>query len=161
MNRKNSLPGLLLIAAGLYFLLNQFNISVPYSDVLFTWQSVLLFIGLIMSWNGFSNRDDNKMFLGITLLGLGVYFHGVMTFGSWSYHWGFFTFIAGAAFFMKYFVNKREGLVPAVILIAVSLYALYSGQVMNYLRSTIAGFESFWPFILIILGVYLLFFRKK
>ncbi|UCZ52131.1 DUF5668 domain-containing protein [Bacillus shivajii] len=161
MRRNNFLPGIILISTGLYFLLKQFDITLPYANVIFTWPSILVFIGLVMAFQGFSNRDDSKMFTGATLLGLGVLFHGVHTYGTWGYHWGYFTLIVAIAFLMKYFVNKRDGLTPAMILFAITAFALFSSEVSEWIRTFAGGFESLWPVLLIAIGVYLLFFRKK
>ncbi|WP_096189585.1 LiaI-LiaF-like domain-containing protein [Evansella halocellulosilytica] len=161
MRRNSFLPGVILIGIGIYFLLQQFSISFPYSSVIFSWPTILVLIGVITAYQGFSNRDDSKMFTGITLLGLGTLFHGVHTFGQWSYHWGYFTLIVGIAFLMKYSVNKREGLIPAFILFAITAFALFSSEVSSWIRQVAGGFEMFWPVVLIGAGMYLLFFRKK
>lgn len=161
MRKNNFLPGIILILVGLYFLLQQLNISFPFSETLFTWPMILIAIGIVQAYQGFSNRDDNKMFSGIILLGLGILFHGAHTAYWWGYHWGYFTLIVSIAFFMKHFVNKREGIVPGFILLLISLFALYANQFMTWMRSIFSGFESLWPILLIGVGIYLLFFRKR
>ena len=161
MKRNNLIPGLILIAVGVYFLLQQFEISLPYSNILFAWPSILGIIGLILAYQGYSNRNDSKMFSGIILLGLGVYFHGVHTFNQWSNHWAYFTLIVSIAFFMKYFVNKREGLTPAFILLFVSAFGLYSPSIILWMQDYTSGFEALWPVVLIAVGIYFLFIKKR
>lgn len=156
MKRKTVSTGIILILIGLYFLLKQLNITIPYSNLVFTWPSILFVIGIILAYQGFSNRDDNKMFSGTLLAGLGIYFHGVISFNHWSYHWAHFTLIISIAFFMKYYVNKREGIVPAFILLGISAFSLFSDELLGL----IGQFQAFWPLILIGLGIYFLFFKK-
>lgn len=156
MKRNSILPGIFLVIIGLYFLLKQMNITIPYSDLLVTWPSILVIIGLILAFQGFSNRDDNKMFSGTLLLGFGIYFHGVITFNYWKYHWAFFTLVISIAFFMKYFVNKRDGIVPGFILLGISALYFFSGYITHY----IGEFQAFWPIALIGIGIYFIFFKK-
>ncbi|SDZ05050.1 hypothetical protein SAMN05421736_105228 [Evansella caseinilytica] len=160
MKRNHLLPGFFLIVIGLYFLLKQFNISFPYSHLIFTWQSILLILGLVFAFQGFSNRDEHKMFSGIIMLGLGVYFHSIHHFHFLNAHWGYFTLIISIAFFMKYFVNKRDGIVPGMILLIISLIALNAGNVTQWFN-IFTKFNNFWPVLLIFVGIYLVFFRKK
>ncbi len=154
-------PGFILIIIGLYFLLQQLNISIPFAHVLFAWPSILFIIGLVLSFQGFSNKDDNKMFSGMMLLGLGVFFHGVHTFGYWSYYWGYFTLIISVAFFMKYFVGKRDGLAPGIVLMIITLFAFYNHFISTWVKQFFGGFDVIWPIILIGVGIYLIFFRKR
>ncbi|ADU31374.1 LiaI-LiaF-like domain-containing protein [Evansella cellulosilytica] len=160
-NNNNLFPGIILISVGLYFLLRQFNISFPFSDTVFTWPSILVVIGIVLAFQGFSNRDDTKMFSGSVLLGLGVFFHGAHTFSSWGYHWGYFTLIISIAFFMKYFVHKKDGLTPAIVLLIISGFALYSDKVFSWLNNLTSSFDLIWPIALVVVGIYVLFFKKR
>ncbi|MBU9710979.1 LiaI-LiaF-like domain-containing protein [Evansella tamaricis] len=161
MKNNSMFAGIILITIGLYFLLQQLDIGIPFAHVLFAWPSILFFIGIVLAFQGFSNRDDNKMFSGMVLLGLGVFFHGVHTFGYWSYYWGYFTLIVSVAFFMKYFVNKREGLTPALILLVISAFAFYNHVLSNWIKTVFSGFDLIWPILFIVIGVYFIFFRKR
>jgi len=161
MKSNQVLPGVILVVVGTYFLSNQLNFTLPYSEILLKWPSILLFIGLVLSWQGFSNRDDQKMFSGTILLGLGVLFHGVHTFDYWNYQWPYFTLIISVAFFLKYFVNKRDGITTGVILLFISIIALFFSTISQWMNSIHSGFDSYWPVVLIVIGVYLIFFRKK
>jgi hypothetical protein len=161
MKSKQALPGIILVVIGLYLLSQQFNFTLPYSDIILMWPSILLLIGLVLSWQGFSNRDDHKMFSGTILLGLGILFHGVITFNYWTYQWPYFTLIISVAFFLKYFVNKRDGITAGVVLLIISVSAMFFSTITQWMNSIYSGFDSLWPIILIIIGLYLLFFRKK
>lgn len=161
MKSKQTLPGLILVIIGMYYLSQQFDFSLPYTNIVLKWPSILFLIGLILSWQGFSNKDDNKMFSGVVLLGLGTLFHGIHTFQYWDYNWPFFTLIISFAFFMKYFVNKRDGMTPAIILLLISASALFLPRLLDHYHNLLTGYESFWPVILIIVGIYLLFFKKR
>ncbi|WP_026690554.1 LiaI-LiaF-like domain-containing protein [Alteribacter aurantiacus] len=159
--RKNLVPGLVLILAGVYFLAQQMNWEIPLSNTLFSWPSVLLIIGLLFSGQGVSNKDDGQLFSGLILTGLGIHFHGVHTYGLWSHHWTYFTFIIGVAFLGKYFFTRRDGWLPGVFLVGISiLNEFYQGTVV-LIRESLGVFASYWPVLLIGIGLYLMFFRKK
>lgn len=160
MRSNQAVPGIFLLGIGIYFVTQQFNITFPYYDILFNWPTILFIIGLLFSWQGFSNREDGKMFSGIILLGLGTLFHGVHTFQYWNYEWPYFTLIVAAAFLMKHAVTKRDGAVPGMILLVISLAALFFSTVVDWLNSIHSSANIVWPFILVAAGCYLLFFRK-
>ncbi|MCE7793468.1 DUF5668 domain-containing protein [Salipaludibacillus sp. CUR1] len=161
MKSNQALPGIILIAAGIFFLTRQFNFTFPYGDLLFQWPSILIIIGFVLSWQGFSNRDDHKMFSGIVLLGLGILFHGIYTFNYWTYEWPYFTLIIALAFLLKYAVNKRDGAGPGFILLIISAAALFYSTITEWAYSLHSSVETIWPGLLILIGVYLLFFRKR
>lgn len=160
MKSNQALPGIILVIIGAYFLAQQFNFTLPYMDILLNWPSILLLTGLVLFWQGFSNRDDHKVFSGVILLGLGILFHGVHTFQYWNYQWPYFTLIISIAFFLKYFINKRDGITTGVILLIISIAALFFSTITQWLNSIYSGFDSLWPVILILIGIFLLI-RKK
>ncbi|WP_416151402.1 LiaI-LiaF-like domain-containing protein [Salipaludibacillus sp. HK11] len=161
MKSNQTLPGVILVIIGIYFLSQQFDFTLPYSDILLKWPTILLLVGLVLSWQGFSNRDEHKMFSGVILLGFGALFHGIHTFQYWTYQWPYFTLIISFAFFLKYFVNKRDGATPGLVLFVISIIALFFTSITGWINSIHSGLDSFWPIILILIGIYLLVFRKK
>ncbi|PYZ93664.1 hypothetical protein CR194_10930 [Salipaludibacillus keqinensis] len=161
MKSNRTLPGVMLIIVGIYFLSQQFDFSLPYTDILLKWPSILLFFGLALTFQGFSNRDDHKMFSGIVLLGFGILFHAIHTFEYWNFQWPYFTLVIAIAFLCKYFVNKRDGAATGIILLLISASALFFTSIMEWLHSIHPALDSYWSVILILVGLYLLFFRKK
>ncbi|NJP36732.1 LiaF transmembrane domain-containing protein [Alkalicoccus luteus] len=161
MKSTYALPGLIMLVIGLYFLIDELGWSIPYVELLLTWQSILLGIGLVLMWQGFSNRDDQRLFSGSILAGLGVLFHGVHTLGLWGYEWPYFTLVIGTAFILKYVFGRRDGLGTGLILLAVTAAAIFSARLMPAVENQLGGLLTYWPVIFILLGVYFLFFRRR
>jgi peptidoglycan/LPS O-acetylase OafA/YrhL len=149
------------VVMGVYLVVDQFNLDVPYRDVLFQWPSVLILIGLILTWQGFSNKEEARFFSGAVSLGLGIFFHGVHTFNVWEYNWPYITLIVAFAFLLKYAVNRRDGMAPGFILLLISIIAMFFDTMTSWLDTLYEGVSTLLPFMLIVLGIYLLFFRKK
>ncbi|RNA70236.1 LiaI-LiaF-like domain-containing protein [Alteribacter keqinensis] len=159
--RNNLLPGLILIALGAYFFARQMGWHIPLSDTLFSWPSILLIAGLLFCGQAWSNKDDGQLFSGLVMTGLGIQFHAVHTYGLWSHHWAYFTLIIGIAFLAKYFFSRRDGWVPGIILTALSILSLFYQGTVVLIRESLGSFAQYWPVLLILAGVYILFFRKK
>ncbi|CAM3821855.1 hypothetical protein [Alkalicoccus chagannorensis] len=161
MKSGYALPGAVLFVIGVYFITEQYNILIPYADIIVTWPSIFAGIGFIFMWQGFSNKDDQKMFTGTLLTGLGILFHGVHTLGLWSYQWPYFTLVIGAAFLTKYRVQRRDGLLAGIVLMAVSGAALFQSELAPAFRIIPDPVMAYWPVLFVLVGMYLLFISRK
>lgn len=160
MKHRGVFPGILLIGIGTYFLLRQLNF--PFIEQAFTWPTLLLIIGLAFLAQGYS-ADHSSIFPGIVLTGLGIHFHAMNLFGFWPDHWAIYLLIVGIAFLLKY-QKTKNGLVPGLLLFTIGILGLfYDGIIewMGWIGKGVRWIEAFWPAALIILGIYILFFRKK
>ena len=158
MKRQGIFPGVLLIGVGLIFLLQ--NYSIPYINTIFTWPSILLIIGLAFLFQAYIGKDYHSIFTGVLLVGLGIHFHGLQLFSFWPNHWAMFTMIIGLAFLFRYSKTKKDGFIPGIILLLISLIAFFYTGFIDLFGSFYSYVDSFWPIALIIAGVYLLFFKK-
>jgi hypothetical protein len=158
MKRQGVFPGVLLIGVGLIFLLQNYNI--PFKNEIFSWPSILLIIGLTALFQAYLGKDYHSIFTGFLLVGLGIHFHGLRLFSFWPDHWAVFTIIIGLAFLFRYSKTKKDGLVPGIGLLLVSLVAFIYTGFIDLFGSLFTYVENFWPVALIGVGCYLLFFRK-
>lgn len=158
MKRQGVFPGVLLIGVGVIFLLKNYNI--PFKNDIFSWPSILLIIGLAFLFQAYIGKDYHSIFTGFLLVGLGVHFHGLQLFSFWPDHWAMFTIIIGLAFLLRYSKTKRDGLVPGIFLLLISLVAFIYGGFIDLFGSLYTYVENFWPIALIGVGIYLLFFKK-
>lgn len=158
MKRQGIFPGVLLIGVGLIFLLQNYNI--PFIHSIFTWPSILVIIGLAFLFQAYIGGDYHSIFTGVLLVGLGVHFHGLALFSFWPDHWAMFTLIIGIAFLFRYKKTKKDGFIPGVLLLILSLVAFLYAEFIDWFGSLYRYVENFWPIALIIGGIYLLFFRK-
>lgn len=158
MKRQGIFPGVLLIGVGLIFLLQNYNI--PFVNKIYTWPSILLIIGLAFLFQAYIGKDYHSIFTGILLTGLGIHFHGLQLFSFWPSHWAMFTIIIGLAFLFRYSKTKKDGLIPGIMLLLISLVAFVYSGFIDLFGSLYTYVESFWPIALIGAGIYLLFFKK-
>ncbi|WP_078430197.1 LiaI-LiaF-like domain-containing protein [Alkalihalobacterium alkalinitrilicum] len=158
MKKQGIFPGILFIGVGLYFLLQQFDL--PFANQLLTWPSILLVIGIAFLCQSYLGHDSGTIFPGVLLVGLGIHFHAIVMFSFWPNHWAMFTLIVGISFLLLYFRTNRDGLIPAIILLVISGFGFFSTDLMHWFVSFFDLFEGFWPLLLIVLGLFLIFRRK-
>ncbi|WP_078555390.1 LiaI-LiaF-like domain-containing protein [Bacillus alkalicellulosilyticus] len=157
MKRQGIFPGVLFIGVGLFFFIQQFN--VPFLDQFLTWPSILVVIGVAFLFQAFVG-DNTYLFPGALLTGLGIHFHLLHHITTWPTHWAMYTLIVGLSFIFLYMKTKKEGLWPGIILLIVSVLGFISGGFVTWFNSIFSVIESFWPILLIILGIYLVVRRK-
>ncbi|MCM3715077.1 DUF5668 domain-containing protein [Alkalihalobacillus oceani] len=157
MKQGRIFPGFLLIGIGCYFLLQQ--LSFPFAAQLLSWPSILIVIGIAFLAQGYWGRESSMVFPGSLLTGLGVHFHGLQFIASWPDHWGMYPFIISLAFFLSFQKTKRDGLIPAIILLIIAIISFTSLNPFAWLLHTFAFLGGIWPLILIALGIILLIKR--
>jgi predicted membrane protein len=102
---KSGLFGLVLILVGLVLIADQFDIfSYKVRDILFTWQSILIVIGLV-----FLTKKENKVTGGILIL-IGVFFllpeFTILDYDVWKLFWPAVLIFAGIMI-LYHGINKR------------------------------------------------------
>lgn len=156
MKKQGFFPGILLIGLGAYFLLDQ--LKIPILKDIFTWPTLLLLIGIAFLLQAFLAKEKQSIFPGVILTGLGIHFHGRVLFDFWPDHWAMYTIIVGLAFLIRA-QKTKSGIVPGILLIVISLLGLfYDGIIswMSYISLAVNWVETFWPVLLIIIGIYIL-----
>lgn len=158
LKRQGVFPGVLFIAIGLYYLFQ--TLSLPYSDQLTNWQVILIVIGAAMIIQGFISKEGPMLFPGVLLLGLGLHLYFVNKLAIWPKSWGMYTLILSAAYLVTYYKTKKNGLIPGLILLAISIIELLYTGLETWLASTFSFVGKFWPLALIVVGIYLVMKKK-
>ncbi|MGP4061538.1 LiaI-LiaF-like domain-containing protein [Halobacillus sp. H74] len=159
MNKQNSLLGFLLIGLGAYFFLRHLNI--PELSPFYSWPSLILVIGGSFLLHSYIAKDYTNLFTGALLFGFGLHFLAVQHFLFWIDHWASYLLIIGIAFLLHYQKTKHN-LIPALILLGLGLFALFTPTTPMWLlwvQQIFDLIESFWPLVIIGFGIYLL--KKK
>jgi hypothetical protein len=151
LKRPALLPGLILLGLGVYFLLKQLNI-VEQGHIL-SWPLILIIIGLSFMICSFSGWDRMLILPGGILLALGVHFLGLHAWSFWPTHWSLFPGAVGIGFVLVYIRTKEVSfLIPAGVLLALpTVFYVFDGLHM---------LQEWWPVVLILVGVFLLFRRR-
>ena len=152
------LVGIILIGFGAYFLLNQWHL--PFLNAFRSPPTLLIIIGIALFIQAIFAKDYGNLFPAVLLFGLGIHFHFRTQFTWWPQGWAVYTFIFGAALLVRYYKERKDGLIIGIILVAVSLLNFFyqSFQVLTGKLFDMIG--NLWPLLLIIGGIYLIFSQK-
>ncbi|MGR3765234.1 LiaI-LiaF-like domain-containing protein [Rossellomorea sp. NS-SX7] len=161
MKQQRIFPGFILIGFGLYFYLQQKNIVL--FQEFFTWPTLLMIVGIAFLGQGYGARDYEAILPGTILVGFGLHFHVVNKLEIWPDHMGTFILIISLGFLLRY-QKTRNGLFQGILFLTLSVILLFYDKVVGYLgliEGQVGSAWEFWPIVIIVIGVYLLFIRKK
>jgi hypothetical protein len=160
--KKISWFGIVLIVLGLFMLLDRFDlIQFHFSSVI--WPLMML-LGIMAVARGFNQNRRGKIFWGTTLFLYSLFFllksiDYFEIYGQTIFPATFLIF--GIAFFMLYINNLKDWpfLIPTVLLTGIGGAFLLSEYGYLYRWDVIDVVRTYWPVILILTGLGLLFRR--
>ncbi|NSL51579.1 LiaI-LiaF-like domain-containing protein [Calidifontibacillus erzurumensis] len=157
MKKQSFFLGIFLIGLGGYFLLKKLNF--PFLDTVLTWPTFLILLGIAFIFQSIFSPDKQSIFPGVILTGLGIHFHGQALFQFWPDHWAIYTLIISIAYFVHHYKMKK-GFGSGILLLLISIIGLFYDSMfgwISYFREAIGFIGNFWPILLIVVGVYILF----
>lgn len=156
MKRDNVIWGIILILAGVAFLLGQLF---PGLFGWFSWPWILLGLGVVFTIGSLITRAGGMMIAGLVNLGLGgifLYQNATGDWDSWAYVWTLIPVFAGLGMFIGGLYDRGLRHVRPVslmmILVGLIFFAIFAGAFgfdVNILR--------YWPVLLILIGLWVLF----
>jgi drug/metabolite transporter (DMT)-like permease len=155
-HRPSLVPGLLLVAVGIAFLLANLGTFRIQGELI--WTYLLIIMGAVF-WLGFifDRSRVGSLMPGSILLTIGILFHYTSTHGweTLSYLWPFFILAPAFGFYAMFIFGAREKglLVPAGILTVIALFF--------FLQGTSRDLRLVWPAVLIALGVLLIYRGRR
>lgn len=161
MKKQHTFIGTLLIGIGVYFLLKELHISLL--NNFYTWPTILMIIGVALLLDGYIAREKESIFSGTVILGIGIHIHGLMTYAHWIESWAIYVLILSIAFLLRAQQTKK-GIIPGIILLIIALFSLFSNIKPGWfywIDFTYKFIEDFWPLLLIGMGIYFLYFKRK
>ncbi|MET3682561.1 hypothetical protein ABID56_000642 [Alkalibacillus flavidus] len=157
MKQSQSFLAITLIGFGIFFLIQQYDI--PILSQFGSWPSILVILGIAFLFSAYGNRQHDNILPGFILFGLGIHFHMLHSTVNWIDHWGMYTLIIGIAFILRA-QKTRQGTIIGIIFIIISFLALSAFAMpawLGWLDLAFQIIEQFWPILLIIFGIVLLF----
>ncbi|SEM33803.1 hypothetical protein SAMN05192533_102234 [Mesobacillus persicus] len=161
MKSQNTIPGIILIGFGVYYYLQQTNIIL--FDQFYTWPTLMLIVGLAFLVQAYRGNDYDSILPGVILFGFGIHLHIVGRLSIWPDHLGAFILIIALAFLLRY-QKTGTGLFHGILFLILAALLLFYEQISNWLATLETGLAvvwKFWPIALILIGIYLLFFKRK
>ena len=161
MKGQKIFPGMILIGFGIYFYLQQSNISI--FREFYTWPTLLIIVGAAFLTQGYKGKDYESILPGTILTGFGLHFHIINKVSVWPDHIGIFILIISLGFLLRY-QKTGNGFFQGVLFLILAIILLFYDKVLMWfglLQDGVNVIRDFWPLIIVLIGVYLLFFRKK
>ena len=161
MKNQRIFPGIILIGFGVFFFWQQAEISL-FAEFI-SWPSLLMIVGIAFLCQGYGGKEYESIFPGVILTGYGLHFHIVNHLSIWPNSLGVFILIVALGFLLRY-QKLGTNLFYGILFLALAGLLLFYDKVMSWfglLETNIATFAHLWPFALILIGVFLLFFKKK
>ena len=164
---KSLVPGIVLIAVGLLFLLHQMDVFY------FRWRYIyplgLLALGAVCLVSVFSKNQRSAAFPAGMFLSLGLFFflrnYRYLPLEDYFYYpdelWPIFMIACGLGFIALYFAKREDWavLIPGGVLVFLGLlFVLRTQRIIRWV-----DFRDFWPVILIAIGLSIVVhsLRKK
>jgi len=161
LKNQRIFPGIILIGFGIFFFLQQSKISL-FAEFI-SWPTLLMIVGIAFLCQGYGSRDYESILPGVILTGFGFHFHIVNHLSIWPNSMGTFILIIALGFLLRY-QKMGTGLFQGILFLALAGLLLFYDKVMSWfglLENNVATVAKSWPIALILIGVYLLFFKRK
>ncbi|MGM9926579.1 MAG: LiaF transmembrane domain-containing protein [Bacillus sp. (in: firmicutes)] len=161
MKAQNLFSSIILIGIGLYFFLSQSDIINLFNGF-YSWPTLLCIVGIAFLFQAFKAHVNEAILPGVILLGFGIHFHVTQSFNLWPNEFGVFLLIIAIGLFIQA-RKAKTSLWSSILLFVISVYLLFQPQFLNTTNILGDGFHqilSFWPFLLIGIGIILLLKKK-
>lgn len=161
MKNQRIIPGIILIGFGIYYYMQQSEIDLFLNFQ--TWPTLMTIVGAAFLAQGYWGKDYEAILPGVILFGFGVHLHIVDRLEVWPDHMGAFILIIALGFLLRY-QKTGTGLFNGILFLILAGLLLFYDQISTWLETMengIAAIWSFWPALLILLGAYLLFMKRK
>lgn len=161
MKKQRLFSGIILIGFGAYFLLQQLNLSAVQPFLI--WPTLLIIIGLAFLFEGYGAKDNHSILPGVILTGFGLHFHMVDRLAVWPDNVGIFILIIALGLLLQS-LKTGVGFFQGILFLILAFLYLFYDRVIGWfdlLGNGVASAWKFWPALLILFGIYLLFIKRK
>ncbi|WP_276210376.1 LiaI-LiaF-like domain-containing protein [Heyndrickxia coagulans] len=161
MKSRKIFSAIILIGFGLYFYLQRFDLT-GMKDY-FTWPTLLIIVGLAFLGEGYWGRDGESILPGVILVGFGLHFHLAGKIAIWPDNIGVFVLIIAIGFLLRS-QKTGDGTFYGLLFLVLSILLLFSDKVMGWfglVENNVSSLINFWPAVFVVIGVYLLFAKRR
>lgn len=162
MKNQRIFPGIILIGFGAFLFLQQSGFTAL--QTLYSWPTLLIIVGVAFLGQGYSAKDYEAILPGVIISGFGLHFHLAGKIAFWPNNTiGMLVLFISIGCFLR-FQKNNNGLFQAFLFLVLALLLLFYDKVAEYLGLLQNGLSfvwKFWPAIIILVGIYFLFRKKK
>jgi hypothetical protein len=161
MKKISLLPGMIFIGIGIYYSFQKLNIHLFENQN--SWQVFLILLGAAYLISGHFDKDNSAILPGIILAGLGFHFIFLSKLPNWPDHPAAFLFILAAGLILTS-MKTKSGYAQGLMILAIGLFLHFFQKIigsLTMLKSGVHILETYWPFLLIFIGAFLLFMKRK
>ncbi|PTX59363.1 hypothetical protein C8P63_11258 [Melghirimyces profundicolus] len=152
--------GILIALVGVLLLLRE--LGYPVAAQVASWEFLLIVAGILIIVYSFSKpKNPHLMIWGGIMTGLGIHAWGINRVEGWPTHWSLVPAIIGASFLIFGGLvrkNQRQGTVGAILLL-LGVFAWPGVSEIPGLGQAAVFLNTYWPGLLIILGLVMAFRR--
>nr|WP_263325532.1 DUF5668 domain-containing protein [Neobacillus sp. Marseille-Q6967] len=162
MKNQRIFPGIILIGLGTYLFLQQSGFTAL--QTFYSWPTLLIIVGIAFLAQGYSAHDHEAILPGVIFAGFGLHFHLTGKAAFWPANTiGMLVLFISIGFFLR-FQKTKNGLFQAFLFLVLAFLILFYDKFIGYLSFLQNGIDlvwKFWPAIIILIGIYFLFLKKK
>jgi hypothetical protein len=128
-----------------------------------SWQVILILLGAAYLISGHFEKDNSAILPGIILAGLGIHFIFLSKLPSWPDHPAAFLFILALGLILTS-IKTKSGYAQGLMILAIGLFLHFFQSIMQSFTAVENGvhiLETYWPFLLILIGAFLLMMKRK
>ncbi|WP_428909299.1 hypothetical protein [Niallia sp. Krafla_26] len=161
MKNQRFFPGIILLGFGIYIIWKQANIT--FLSEFMTWSTLLIIVGIAFLAQGYGGKDYEAIMPGVILTGFGLHFHLVNRLSIWPDASGALILFIALGSFLRY-QKTSNGLGQGIIFLSLAGLMIFYEKIMGWLgllTNKVDSIIQYWPILLIVVGIYLLFFKRK
>ncbi|MEO2227516.1 LiaF transmembrane domain-containing protein [Priestia megaterium] len=161
MKKQSMFFGVLLVGFGIFFLLNELHMSI--AAKVYTWPVLLILIGAALLTESALSQDHSNLLASYILITLGIHFYVSKQIPFWPTNISMVVFMVAISFLLS--ARKvKSGFFQGGTLLIIAILMMFSDRLKLFLPKVEDGVNyltTFWPILLLLVGLYLLFFKRK
>lgn len=153
--------GVLLVGFGIFFLLNELHMSI--AAKVYTWPVLLILIGAALLTESALSQDHSNLLASYILITLGIHFYVSEQIPFWPTNISMVVFMVAISFLLSA-RKAKSGFFQGGTLLIIAILMMFSDRLKLFLPKVEDGVNhltTFWPILLLLVGLYLLFFKRK
>ncbi|WP_416420423.1 LiaF transmembrane domain-containing protein [Priestia aryabhattai] len=161
MKKQSMFFGVLLVGFGIFFLLNELHMSI--AAKVYTWPVLLILIGAALLTESALSQDHSNLLASYILITLGIHFYVSEQIPFWPKNISMVVFMVAISFLLSA-RKAKSGFFQGGTLLIIAILMMFSDRLKLFLPKVEDGVNyltTFWPILLLLVGLYLLFFKRK